>query len=287
MPKRQETFGCALITGASSGIGAALARALTARAVSPSEPARSDAAASAPAPAPRALILTGRSRDRLDALAAELTSAAAAAALARPLRVEVFPADLGDSGAPESLADFIAARDLEVDLLINNAGLGLGGEFAAQPAERVREMLAVNIEALVALTHRLLPPMLARGRGAVVNVASVAGFQPVPHLALYAATKAFGLDFSLALWEEARKSGVHVMAVCPGTTRTAFFARAKMSPRGYSQSPERVAELTLRGLDRRRALVVCGWPNRLAVAAERFLPRLWLTCQAGALMRRR
>ncbi|MGH9540374.1 MAG: SDR family NAD(P)-dependent oxidoreductase [Terriglobales bacterium] len=251
-----ETY--ALITGASMGIGAALARAL----------AREG----------RRLILTGRNLERLERVAAE----------AGPGAARVVAADLRTETGVDQIEEFLAREGLRVDLLINNAGFGSGGDFSALPLERELQMLDVNLRSLVELTHRHLARMRERGGGAIVNVASTAAFQPVPYMAAYSASKAFVLHFSLALWQENRGRGVHVMALCPGTTRTGFFTAAGISPDApYSQSAEAVAALALRGLARRRPLVICGWPNRLMVAGERVLPRRFVAAMAARYMRPR
>ncbi|HEY6236260.1 MAG TPA: SDR family oxidoreductase, partial [Candidatus Elarobacter sp.] len=187
----------ALITGASSGIGEAFARALAARGED--------------------LVLVARSAERLEALAAELSAK-------HGVRAHVLPADLSDPKAVDALVAELTARGLTVTTLINNAGFGTHGEFASLDAARERDEVIVNVLAPVQLTHALLPAMVARKSGAIVNVGSTASFQPVPYMAVYGATKAFLLSFSEALAEEVRAHGVRVVALCPGQTDTAFFA---------------------------------------------------------------
>jgi len=249
--------GFALVTGASRGIGAAFAMALAAEG--------------------RNLLLTARSADDLAALRARLL---------RPgIAIHCLPEDLRSHGATR-LLDEIERRGWEVDLLVNNAGLGSGGEFTNLDLEREHEILKVNVAALVELTHGCAPAMRARGRGAILNVASTASFQPVPYLATYAASKAFVLSFSLALREEMRRDGVHVMALCPGPTRTDFFRVAGVAPRpGPMPAPEEVVAEGLRGLRRRRAVVICGAGNRVMIAAERLLPRTLQARVVAAMMR--
>ncbi len=252
--------GWALVTGASSGIGAALARQLAAAGWS--------------------VVLTARSADRLEALATEVS------ALGRACRV--FVADLSATSGVEALLAFVAAEGLALELLVNNAGVGAGGDFATLAGPRQCAMLGLNVDALTRLTHACLGPMRARGHGAIINVASVAAFQPVPFMAAYAASKAYVLSLSLALWEENRGHGVHVMAVCPGSTDTGFFAAAEMSGGGpYQQTPEQVAAETMAALARRRPLVVTGGGNRAMVAAGRFLPRRWMLAAAARFARPR
>lgn len=240
--------GYALVTGASSGIGEALARKL----------------ASAGWP----LLLTARSEAKLGALAQELSS--------RGGDCRTIVADLGQ---PQGLAavraylERAAEQSLEVDLLVNNAGVGAAGDFAALDAARQRNMLELDIQALVALTHACLGPMRHRGRGMIVNIASTAGLQPVPYMAAYAASKAFVLSFSLALWEENRHRGVHVMAVCPGTTKTGFFAAAGMRGGGPgAQTPEAVAREAMAAMAARRRVVITGARNRAMARMARWLP---------------
>ncbi|MEJ7618719.1 MAG: SDR family NAD(P)-dependent oxidoreductase, partial [Pyrinomonadaceae bacterium] len=148
--------------------------------------------------------------------------------------------------------------------------------FTALDFKRELNMIDLNVTALVALTHLYLAPMRARGRGAIINVASVAGFQPVPYMTTYAATKAFVLSFSEALWEENRHHGVVVMALCPGTTDTNFFAAAQNGerpPLRIVQTPEQVVEAALTGLKAGKSSVVSGWSNVLVTRLGRFVPR--------------
>jgi uncharacterized protein len=148
-------------------------------------------------------------------------------------------------------------------------------------------MIDLNIKSLVDLTHRFLGPMVKRKQGAIINVASTAAFQAVPFMATYAATKAFVLSFSEALWEENRPNGVHVMALCPGVTETNFFeaARGKKPPARVAQTPEEVVDAALRGLARRKAVVISGWTNLFMVESERVVPRSLVTRLAGRMMR--
>ena len=253
----------ALVTGASGGIGEAIARALAARGV-------------------RTLVLVARSGDRLNALASELRAG-------HGLRAEVVVADLGDAGAPARVKAETDARGLAVDLLVNNAGLGSYGYFDEQNAAREQEIVAVNVAAVVALTRLYLPEMVARGDGAVLNVASTAAFQPVPFMTTYAATKAFVLSFSEALWVENRGRGVRVVCLCPGKTETDF-AEHLEGDRGRFErlrqsTPEEVAEGGLRGLDRNASFVVVGPANYAGALAGRVLPRAVAARVAGALFR--
>jgi uncharacterized protein len=246
-----EAHSTALVTGASSGIGEQLARQLAARGVN--------------------LVLAARSEQRLQALAEELETAH------RGVSVTVMAADLSAPGAPEDLAGKLAAAGVTVGLLVNNAGFASYGPFAAEDPDRLAREIQLNCGALVALTARFLPPMLARGRGGVLNVASTAGFQPVPTMAVYGASKAFVLSFTEALWAETRASGVRVLALCPGPTQTRFFEAAgngkEFLTRGR-QTPERVAAVALRAFESGRGpSVIPGTSNRLLSSGYRFLPR--------------
>ncbi len=250
----------ALITGASYGIGEAFARQLAAQGWR--------------------LLLTARSADRLQRLQRELQAGGS--------EIRIFPADLAAGGAAQ-IAQTAAAQGLEIELLINNAGFGAGGDFSQIPLDRQRAMLDVNLGALLELTHAFLPPMRRRGRGAIIQVGSVAGFQPAPYTAVYAASKAFVLNFSLALWRENRAHGVHVMALCPGYTDTHFFeAAGSRRPKGaWMQTPEAVVKAALRGLARRQPVVISGWPNRAVVLVTRCLPRRWVVHAAAWVFRER
>ncbi len=186
----------ALVTGASSGLGREFAARLAARG--------------------HDLVLVARSRDRLEAVAEELTKA-------HGVTVHVLVHDLARPGAGRAVARELAERSLTVGLLVNNAGFGTAGRFEEIPAERDHDLLMVNVVALVDLTHALLPGMLERGSGAVLNVGSTAGYQPSPYLSVYSASKTFVLNFSLALRQEYRGRGIRVTALCPGPVETRFF----------------------------------------------------------------
>ena len=251
-----------LITGASSGIGAAFARKLAALG--------------------RNVFLVARSEDKLIALCNELGRLTS-------IRAQYMAVDLREPDARLQLVEETKKRELEIDMLINNAGFGSMGDFAKLDLERELEMIDLNITAVVDLTQRFLGPMRERGRGTIINVASTAGFQPVPYMATYAATKAFVLSFSEALWDENRMHGIHVMALCPGVTETNFFDAAGIDrpPMRTVQTPEEVVETALRAVPRKKSLVISGWANWFVVEAERFLPRSAVTKVAGNALRSR
>lgn len=242
----------ALITGASRGIGAALAHALAERGL-------------------RTLVLTARAKDDLEALAAELFAA-------HGTRVEIIVADLARANTPARIKKETDRRGLKIDLLINNAGFGTHGLFDTTDAEKSRDMVEVNIQALVTLTHLYLPEMIAQNRGGVVNIASTAAFQPVPYMAAYAATKAFVLSFSEALAVEVSErgaKGVRVIALCPGGTATNF---GDGMLRGHFEqtrqhTPEQVAEATLHALDQNDTVAVVGAMNYAMTLSSRLFPR--------------
>ena len=256
--------GYALVTGASYGIGEEFARQLAARGWS--------------------LILVARSQDRLEALRSDL--------MFRHMGIDILAIalDLTSPGAPAELFQRTQASNLEVNLLINNAGFGAFGEFASLNRTRQRAMIDLNIAALVELTHLYMQPMIQHRRGGVINIASVAGFVPLPYCAVYAATKAFVISYSQSIYEEARQHGVHVLVVNPGSTETNFFQVAGEgpfnTPKRRQTSAQVVAE-SLRAFDRRRGLVTTGAPNRLLVRIMALLPRKWITVVVGREMRRK
>ena len=249
-----------LITGASSGIGEVFARKLAARG--------------------RNVLLVARSEDKLVTLCNELGRA-------NSIRAQYVALDLSKPESPARLFDEAEKRGLSVDMLINNAGFGSMGEFGKLDLARELNMIDLNVKSLVELTHRFLQPMLERKQGAIINVASTAAFQAVPFFATYAATKAFVLSFSEALWEENRAHGIKVLALCPGVTDTNFFeaARGQKPPARVSQTPEEVVDVALRGLDRGKSHIISGWTNYLMTEGERLAPRSFVTRLAGRMMR--
>lgn len=241
----------ALITGASVGIGYELAKQF--------------------ARAGRDLILVARNEAKLQEVAAEMKTLGAPSA-------EVMVADLSQASAAADLVSRLGDRP--VDELINNAGFGAVGPFTEIDRARQLEMIQVNITALVDLTHLLLPQMIARKTGGILNVASTAGFQPGPFMAIYYATKAFVLSFSEAIGEELKSTGVRVSALCPGPTHSEFRQRAKMEESGVFKtsyipvaSAEDVAIAGFKGFARGKRVIVPGLVNKLGVATVRMTPR--------------
>jgi short-subunit dehydrogenase len=251
----------ALITGASSGIGEQFAYALARERY--------------------ALALTARREDRLQAVAAQAQKLGAPA-------THIFVLDLARPSAPAELYGEVTSAGLELDLLVNNAGFGTHGRFDHLALERELEQIDLNIRALVALTRLLLPGMIAARRGTIINVASSAGFQAVPYMATYAATKSFVVNFSLALHQELRETGVHVMALCPGATRTEFQSVAGTDgtmPSFVYMDAKTVVAQALRAARAGRAMRINGALNIMATEAQRIAPRTLVARIAGMFFR--
>ena len=239
----------ALITGASSGLGAEFARQLAARGMH--------------------LILTARRSELMESLAHELHTK-------HGTRCEIIVADLSDPAEPQRILHEIAARGITVELLVNNAGFGVVGEVHLADVDRLLKMIRLNISALTELTYRLLPGMLERGHGAILNVASLSAFQPVAYMGVYAASKSFVLHFSEALHCELKDRGITVTAVCPGVTRTSFFDVAGAPgwiQKHHSLTVEEVVKAGLKALNRRHQVVIPGWRNFLLTLLVRIASR--------------
>jgi len=247
-----STGGTALVTGASSGIGAAIAGELASRG--------------------HALILTARREERLRTLARDLDQE-------HGVEVGVIACDLGDADERERLDLEVAKGGRWVEILVNNAGFGSRGDFVSNDRGRMLEMVRLNVEAVVDLTGRLLPGMVQRGRGSIINVASVAAFQPMPGAAVYAASKSFVLSFSEATRTELRGTGVTVTAVCPGPIKTEFTGSAGMggvedsTPNLLWMSAEDLARHAVSGAERDKRVVVPGALNRAQSLAGQHSPR--------------
>jgi short-subunit dehydrogenase len=242
----------ALITGASAGIGAAFARAYAARGYD--------------------LALVARREDRLEALGAELSARHGISAFA-------IPADLSIFEAEKPVMAALAERGREVDALVNNAGFGISRIFTDVPWSDQRDFLMTLAVTPCALAYAVIPGMVERGAGAVINVASVAGFSPgVAGNTLYPGVKNLMIKFSQALDSEYRAKGLKISALCPGSTKTEFAAEAGFqhiidkSPNPFTQTADAVVEIALRANDKGRVIVIPGWHNRLAVALMRGLP---------------
>jgi short-subunit dehydrogenase len=248
----------AVITGATAGIGLEFARALAARGVS--------------------CVLAARRSDRLGAVADELEAA-------HGIQTRTVTVDLAADDGPETLADAVA--DLEVGMLVSNAGVGYAGRFDKQELTRLKQMVALNCTANVTLVSRMLPGMLERRRGAILIVGSVAGRQPIPFHGLYSATKGFELLFGEALWAEVRDRGVDVLVVQPGPVATEFemvAGETRPNP-AADESPQSVVATALDALGQQPS-VVTGWFNWVRANANRFMPRTVTVCVASEVMER-
>ena len=239
----------ALVTGASSGIGREFAVRLAERGMH--------------------LILAARRKDRMNELAQELLTR-------HGTSTHIVCIDLAETEAGRKLHEEIKRLDIDVELIVNNAGAGLIGDLDTTDPDEIRRLLIINIVTLTDLTYRLLTPMLQRGHGAVINVSSTAAFQPVAFMGVYAASKSYVLHFSEALWAEVRSRGVTVMALCPGVTETEFFTRAGAPgwlQKHSSQSAGRVVRKALRGLEQRRQYLITGWKDYLMTLLVRLTTR--------------
>jgi uncharacterized protein len=256
LPKPNSSS-AALVTGASAGIGSEIAKLLAQRG--------------------HALVLVARRKDRLTALAEELSDQ-------HGVRVETIAADLSKPTPRGRIPGRIEELGLKVEILVNNAGFATGGAFHEADPERELEQVRVLVEAPVALTSAFLPGMVERGRGAILNVASTAGMQPMPYSAGYSAAKAYMLTFSEALHQEARGHGVTVTALAPGPVETEFWQIAgwetssgksfERAVPGTLISPAQAARAGVEGLERGERVVVPGLPIRAAMLASRYIPHM-------------
>ena len=245
----------ALITGASSGIGEVFAWELAQRNYD--------------------LVLVARSEAKLQELAEKLMQAYA-------INAEIIVQDLSNPGAGTTVFEAVSQKGLTVDMLINNAGFGDYGAFSDRPLPKIMEMIQLNIATLVELTHLFLTPMRQRRSGTIINVASIAGFLPLPYMSVYAATKAFVLSFSSALWAENRADGIRIQALCPGPTATQFFQVAEfpatMNESGVNMvTAAEVVKESLKGLETNKSNIVTGGlKTQIIVNLQRFFPRDFL-----------
>lgn len=257
----QYTKKTALITGASSGIGECFAHELAKREMN--------------------LILVARSEDKLQALAMQLSHQYS-------VRVEVITADLSREGEGFRVFEETQARQLNVDMLVNNAGFSTRGMFESISPEKDHQQIMLNVVSVVDLTHAFIPMMLAKGEGIIINVGSTTSFYPLPRQAVYAATKAFVLSFSEALWIEYRKRGIKVLALCPGATDTDFFNT--MGGGNFvagKHSPQEVVRAGLLALEQNRHYVIPGFKNSFeSNILPRLLPRAAMATLVGLVSQR-
>ena len=248
--------GWAVVTGASSGIGKAIAKQLAGEGFD--------------------LVLTARRLDRLKEFAATL-----------PVKVECAAFDLEEREAPWQLFEFTESRGIQPAMLVNNAGFGMYGELKDLDAERQYAMIQVNCAAVATLTRLYLPAMVARGSGDILIVASTASFQGVPYQSTYAATKAFDLILAESVAEEVGPRGVRVCALCPGQTESEFHAVASEPiPKGMTiHSAEEVARIGLKALRAGKHYVICGFSNRMGMELQRLAPRRWVTAISERMFR--
>ncbi|ANE47740.1 oxidoreductase [Paenibacillus swuensis] len=252
----------ALVTGASSGIGEQFARQLAKQGSH--------------------LVLVARSEGKLENLASVLTKMYG-------IKAKVICMDLSKEGAPSELYQQCQCFKVDIELLVNNAGFATHGFFEQVSGERQHEEVMLNVAAVVDMTHLFLPDMLRKNSGAVINVASTAGFQPLPYMAVYGATKAFVLSFTQALWWENRSRGIQFFALCPGSTDTSFFnvVGTEEASVGKKDAPERVVEVALRALKEGRTYVVPGVQNYIRAQLSRFITRKQALRLVGGMLRPR
>jgi len=254
-------MGTALITGASAGLGLEYAKLFAAD--------KHD------------LVLVARRKDRLEELARTLADA-------HKVRVEVIAVDLMKADAAETILKEVAERKLEIEFLVNNAGYGTTGRFAASDVAKERGMIAVNVTALTELTRGVLPGMIARNRGRILNISSTAAFQPGPFMAVYYASKAYVSSFTEALVYELKGTGVTATVSCPGPTLTEFsqvagIEKSRLFAKGGAMSSLDVATQGYRAMHAGRVMVVHGFMNALSAFSVRFSPRFLVRAIAGAL----
>jgi uncharacterized protein len=251
----------ALVTGASAGIGKALAEELAAGGTN--------------------LVLTARRVDRLEDLARTLQEKF-------KVKTEIVAADLAEAAAPETIFAFTRGKNIVVELLVNNAGFGQYGELHHVETQRLLDMVQVNCGAVVHLTRLYLPEMVRRRRGDILILASTASFQAVPYISTYAATKAFDLLFAEGLAEEMKPHGIRVCALCPGSTESEFHdvaGQSGLASMRKRETAEKVARTGLAALAAGKSSVISGFQNILGAQSQRIVPRRLVTRIAGKLFR--
>ncbi|RKR80742.1 hypothetical protein BDD43_0876 [Mucilaginibacter gracilis] len=255
-----------LITGASGGIGKAFAERLASE--------------------NHNLVLIARSEEKLKALCGQLSTK-------HKISVTYIAADLTQSGSDQLIADEILKRNFQVDWLINNAGSGSGGDLLEYSLEEYQNMMNLNMNAMVALTYRFLPKMRAEKNGTIINVGSMASFNPIPYMNVYAASKGFVKYFTQALWEENRLFGVKVMLLCPGATETGFFDSANIGADRKSsfsskklETPEQVVASAMKGLNQGKIITISGFQNKISRFVISLIPTQLGLKLVGNMMRK-
>jgi short-subunit dehydrogenase len=249
-----------LITGASSGIGEEFARQFAARG--------------------NALILVARSEDKLQKLAAELMAE-------HGIRIKVIPMDLSEIDSAEKLHDQCRRENLELNGLINNAGVGLIGKFDHFEINKIEKMLILNVITLTKLTYLFLPD-LKKNKGNLINLASQIAFSPGPYMSSYAGTKAYVLNFTEGIRIEYEKEGVRILTLCPGPTYTNFFQRTQATPEDINfkfRPPKDVVEEAIAGIEKNKNIVVVGWENKVMTFLLRFMPRSLAAKFSGTMVK--
>jgi len=246
-----------LITGASSGIGENFAHTLNKMGAK--------------------LILTARSKDKLEQMASSMNNAVS------------IPGDLSKKEFPEELYNKINDMKIKVDIVINNAGFGYSGKFLDNSMENYTEMINLNICSLTHLTHLFLKGMVENKSGGIINISSLASFQPIPYFSIYAATKAFVTSFTLSLYEEYREKNINILGVCPGYTKTNFNKRAQMNSipvAGYLMSSQEVVEQSLKAYKKGKFIIINGKINRFANFFTSLIPRKWSLKMASSIIKK-
>ena len=246
-----------LITGASSGIGEAFANTLDKLGAK--------------------LILTARSKDKLEQMVSSMNNAVS------------IPGDLSKKEFPQELYAKVNEMKLKVDILINNAGFGYSGKFLDNSMENYNEMINLNICSLTHLTHLFMKDMIENKSGGIINISSLASFQPIPFFSIYAATKAFVTSFTLSLYEEYREKNIKILGVCPGYTKTNFNKRAQMNSvpvAGYLMSSQEVVDQSLKAYKKGRFLIINGKVNRFAKLFTSLLPKKWSLKMASSIIKK-
>ena len=252
----------AVITGASSGIGLGYAHELAKRGAN--------------------LVLVARSENVLERVASELMAA-------HKIQVEVVALDLSNLDSGEKLVEILANKNLNADILINNAGFGTNNRLAKEDRQKLQKQIILNVATLVDLTAAFLPEMLKRDQGVILNIGSTASYQPVPGMAVYAATKAFVRSFTEAVWGEVEGTNVKVLTVNPGATETEFFVVAGLNPPGPLAPVSEVIHATFAALDSKvsKPSIVVGSQNALMANLSRFAPKKSVIKLAGKLFLRK